>query len=174
MLQINWGARLKPYKYANCYSSVDGVDFKISEPTPFNRKWYSHKFKSAGLRYETGVSNKHGMLIWCHGPFPCGSFPDIKIFNKRLKQNLLRNERIIADDGYKGRCFVSKHALSEEGKRFHAEIRARHETVHKRLRQFGVLKQTYRHQVKDHHLAFFSVANIISITLQIGYPLFHV
>ncbi len=31
---------------------VDGTDFKIYEPAPFNPKWWSHKLNCAGLRYE--------------------------------------------------------------------------------------------------------------------------
>lgn len=87
---------------------------------------------------------------------------------------LLQNERIIADDGYKGKFFINKGKLSSEGKNFHRRIRARHEIVHKRFRHFGILKQTYRHSVQDHHLCFFAVANIVSVSLKHGYPLFRI
>lgn len=38
-----------------CKVTVDGTDFLINEPTPFNKKWCSHKFKHAALRYEIGI-----------------------------------------------------------------------------------------------------------------------
>ena len=36
--------------------SVDGRDFQIFEPEPFDTKWFSNKFKATGLRYETESS----------------------------------------------------------------------------------------------------------------------
>eukprot|EP00171_Calliarthron_tuberculosum_P023094 IDg23094t1 len=38
-----------------CRVSVDGTDCQIAEPRPFNRGWYSHKFKGPGVRYEVGI-----------------------------------------------------------------------------------------------------------------------
>jgi hypothetical protein len=34
---------------SKCHVSVDGTDFRIHEPSPFSPRWYSHKFKGAGL-----------------------------------------------------------------------------------------------------------------------------
>jgi hypothetical protein len=39
---------------------VDGTDFRINEPTDFSTKWFSHKFKGPGLRYEVAISIKGG------------------------------------------------------------------------------------------------------------------
>ena len=36
--------------------SVDGTDFLINEPKPFDNCWFSHKFRGPGLRYEVEVS----------------------------------------------------------------------------------------------------------------------
>ena len=42
----------------DCLVSVDGVDFEIEEPYPYerewSRRWFSPKFKGPGLRYEVG------------------------------------------------------------------------------------------------------------------------
>jgi hypothetical protein len=38
--------------------TVDGTDFRINEPTDFSTKWFSHKFKDPGLRYEVAISIK--------------------------------------------------------------------------------------------------------------------
>ena len=43
-----------------CKITVDGTDFRIQEPGPFNLKWYSHKLKWPGLHYEIGVCIKTG------------------------------------------------------------------------------------------------------------------
>jgi len=52
---------------------VHGMDFRISEPKPFNSKWYSHKFKGPGVRYNAGVFIQMGWIVWVNGPFLCGS-----------------------------------------------------------------------------------------------------
>ena len=57
----------------------DVTNFRIQEPTPFSKRWYSHKFKGPGLRYEIAVSIEDGDL-WTNGPFPAGQYPDLKVF----------------------------------------------------------------------------------------------
>ena len=59
-----------------CKITVDGTDFRIQEPSPFDPKWYSHKFRGPGLRYEIGVCIKTGWIVWVNGPFPAGAWPD--------------------------------------------------------------------------------------------------
>ena len=51
--------------------SINGTDCHVMEPQPFNEKWYSHKFKGPGIRYEVGVA-LNGPIVWIHGRFPCG------------------------------------------------------------------------------------------------------
>ena len=34
---------------------LDGTDFPIEEPSPFNPKWFSDKFHMAGLCYEISI-----------------------------------------------------------------------------------------------------------------------
>ena len=44
-----------------------------------------------------------GWIVWTNGPFPCGSFPDSKIFlQEGLKFELGENERVEVDNGYRG------------------------------------------------------------------------
>jgi hypothetical protein len=83
-------------------ATIDGVDFQIPEPIPFDSKWYSHNFVSPGLRYKIGVCIKTGKLVSFNGPFECGSWPDLKIFRSRLKGMLSVGEKVIADRGYHG------------------------------------------------------------------------
>jgi hypothetical protein len=47
---------------------VDGTDFKAQEPYPFNRKWMSHKYKGAALKYEVAISIFSGDIVWIYGP----------------------------------------------------------------------------------------------------------
>jgi hypothetical protein len=82
--------------------TVDGVDFPIEEPFPFDSGWCSHKFKAAGLRYEMAVCIQTGDIVWVNGPFKCGKWSDIKIFKTFLMQRLADGELVEADKGYRG------------------------------------------------------------------------
>jgi len=46
-----------------CFVSLDGTDFSIYEPTPFDAKWYSHKLNGPGLRYEIGICLRTGDIV---------------------------------------------------------------------------------------------------------------
>jgi hypothetical protein len=50
--------------------SVDGTDFEIFEPEPDDTKWFSHKFKGPGLRYEIVLSLEGCDILHANGPFP--------------------------------------------------------------------------------------------------------
>jgi hypothetical protein len=83
---------------------VDGIDFRIQEQRKngFNKNWYSHKYRKAGIRYEVATSINTGHIVWIHGPFPAGSCKDKTIYRIGLKPHLLPGEKVWADDGYRG------------------------------------------------------------------------
>lgn len=80
LFQVKWENRLNADKGKTCKVTVDGTDCQIFEPRPFSKQWYSHKFKKAGVRYEVAVCIQTGWIVWINGPYPCGAWPDIKIF----------------------------------------------------------------------------------------------
>ena len=47
-----------------------------------------------------------------------------------------------------------------------ARIRARHETVNRRLKMFGCLQQRYRHNIEDHATTMVAVVNIVNMKLK--------
>lgn len=149
--------------------SIDGTDCKIREPIPFNRKWYSHKFSSAGLRYEIGISIEQGHIVWVYGPFPCGDWPDVKIFRHRLKGLLHYGEQVVSDKGYPDQCCVSN---STSNQILFSRIRARHETVNRRFKEFRVIGSVFRNDLSLHGKCFHAVTNIVQLMLENGYPLF--
>lgn len=77
------------------FTSLDGVDFKIVEPKPSSRGWFSHKFRIAGLRYEIGLNIRTGYMVWVHGGVPCGLFPDLKLARQAFVIMLNEGERAI-------------------------------------------------------------------------------
>ena len=121
-----------------CYVSIDGTNCQIYEPQKFDQKWWSNKMNGLGVRYEIGISIDTGDIVWAHGPFPCGSNPDVSIFRKRLKLELSDGERVIADKGYTDdMCITPDTILSPIPNDLHSLFRARHETVNKELVQIS-------------------------------------
>lgn len=156
-------------------ASVDGTDFKIEEPQPFACKWFSHKFKGPGVRYEVSLSLEGCDIVYVNGPFPCG-VPDINIYRAGLKNQLREDELLIADKGYQGE---SQLLLSGEGTKLQTEaiklIRARHETLNSRLKNFGCLSSVWRHDLDKHWISFYSVIVITQLSLETrDTTLFHI
>ena len=46
LCQIKLDNRFKGSEHlrTNIYMAIDGIHFRISEPFPFSKKWFSHKF----------------------------------------------------------------------------------------------------------------------------------
>lgn len=179
LTQIKWGNRkskgAENYRY--CMVLVDGTDFEIYEPSPFNPGWYSHKFKGPGLRYEVALAISTGDIVHINGPFPCGNYPDITIFRQKLKRMLADGEMVEADRGYRGEYYhvrtpVDYHTEAE--KRSKEKIRARQETVNRRFKQFGALKQIFRHHIGVHRVVFESVVVLTQLSINNGDKLFQV
>ena len=154
----------------NCWISVDGTDFLIKEPSPFDSSYYSHKFKHADLRYKVCVDSD-GNIVWTNGPFPCGEWSDLKIFQLNLRNELGYFEKVVADNGYKDPKCLTPNKLTEECKRLGSLIRARHESLNGRFKNFSVLRQMFRHSRLLHAYCFHAVANATQIMLQTD-PLF--
>ena len=158
----------------------------IQEPFPYVRGtsniWFSQKFKGPGLRYEIGLVIKTGDIAWLQGPFPAGKHNDCTIFKNSLATFLEEQERVEADDGYRpadpGKCKSktghSTRLASEEQLEVKNRVRARHETVNKRIKQFASISGIFRHSLK-HHLDFVHAAVVITqIVIESGEPLFQV
>ena len=139
----------------------------IPEPILFDPKWVSHKFKGAGVRYEIGIAIGTGIICWVHGPFPCGEWPDIRIARDALIYMVDDNERMLADGGYSDaqQYFITPTGRHDFSDRQATVARAQHETVNTRFKNFGCLRQFYRHQRKDHCHFFRACALIVNLEL---------
>ena len=154
----------------SCVMTVDGTDCRIQEPSPFNSMWYSHKFRGPGLRYEIGVSISKGHIVWVNGPYPCGSYPDVKIFRDGLKKELLPGEVVLADRGYSDeRCVL---VAPGKDSRTSSLLRARHESLNCRIKSFKATSDVFRHSLSKHSSVFHAVSNICQISILEGSELF--
>ena len=150
---------------------MDGVDFKITEPQPFSSQWWSHKFNGPALRYEISVSIHSGKFSSIYGPYPPGPFPDLNIFRENLKRKLRANEKAVADRGYRDNKCITPINLFGMNPQLHSLIRARHETLNGRLKNFKILHGVFRHSRGKHRKVVMSCANILQFKLE-DEPLF--
>lgn len=162
---------------------MDGVHFRIWEPRKFpSTKWYSQKYKKAGLTYEIAVAIHHNQIVWVNGPFPAGE-NDKKMFDKPdgLRSKLKGNQVCIGDQGYKGDPdkVATRNSLDDgEVKDLKNRAKARQETVNSRLKDFGVLRNPFRtvgeKRLERHKACLEACLVIIQYELDNGGTLFKV
>jgi hypothetical protein len=146
----------------------------IGEPCPRNRKWKSPKFSGAALKHEVGISVFSGDVAWMNGPHRGGK-NDMTIFVERLREMLEEGEMIEADAGHKGHAgFIRSRDdhLREEERMEKSELRARHETVNRRFKSWGILKQQFRNDEKKHEFVFCAIALLTQLSIDNGGVLF--
>lgn len=173
-MKINWNDRfINRSSRQNAFISLDGVDFRICEPTPFDRKWYSFKHNGPGLRYEIGLNIATGQIVWAYGGKPCGEYPDLKLARELLIEMLEFNEKVVADKGYNDRNFFITPNTHPPYPQI-AVILARHETVNSRMKQWNCLSSRFRHPLHKHPACFHAVVNIVKLLCDNGEPLFDI
>jgi hypothetical protein len=168
IIKINFENRFHLDNGSKCKISVDGTDCPIREPSEFSGRWYSHKFRGAGLRYELGVCIQTGHIVWVNGPYPCGSFPDLKIARHKLIHQLLPGEMFVADRGYRdgGVHAMTPTGYNTPGERMKSIVRARHESVNGRLKKFKILSTPFRNKLDKHYMIFYLLTNAVQIEIE--------
>ena len=170
---IDWENRLiGAYPWNRCRVSVDGMDFRMREPRPFDPRWFSHKFNGPALRYEIAISISTGWIVWVMGPFPAGEWPDLRIVRESLNHELDAGEQYIADGGYYDgyQWAVTPRGLHEHVDRVRALVRARHENINGRFKQWRALCERWRHAPHKHGVMFRAIANVIQMGLRSDEP----
>ena len=117
--------------------TVDGTDFKTWEPKHprynIDTKYASHKFKSAGYRYEIVISMMTGKVVWVYGPHRGGEH-DLVILRKKLYQMFRIGQSYICDKAYGSErinesCLLTPNTLdAQEVAKLKAIACCRHET----------------------------------------------
>ena len=153
-----------------CFMMVDGTNFKIQEPIPFDPKWCSHKFKGPGVRYEIGICIKTSYIVCINGPYPAGEYSDRKIASLFLDHAIETWERYIADGGYADilAARVTPTGLHNYSDTILAQARAQHETINRLFKRFNCLNECYRHTQKEHYMWFAPSALIAQLDIENG------
>jgi len=122
------------------------------------------------------VSIYSGEIVWINGPFPCGAWPDVKIYRQGLNELLkLTGEKAETDLGYRGEPATVNHPDAYNADHYEKQcVRSRHETVNRRFKQFNVLGRTFRHDKDKHKEVFTAVAVITQLSIRVDSPLFQV
>ena len=106
-----------------------------------------------------------------NGPFSCGSYSDLRIFRKNLRLLLIPGELVVADGTYKGnRC---KNRGSAASNCLYGIMRARYDTCNKRIKEFDILGQRFRHNITKHGACNRAVAKMSQLMIRNGHPLFY-
>jgi hypothetical protein len=132
---------------------------RIPEPSLFDTRWCSHKFKGPGLRYKIAVCIRTGKIVSYNGSF---------------KGMLTVGEKVVADNGYKGEVLTPNDYIKDVHKKAMSNVRARQETINRRLKRWGILKQEFRSKLAKHHIAVRSVLVLEEIAIENGHPPFQV
>ena len=119
------------------------------------------QIQRAGLRYELAVYIATGWIVGYNGPFECGSWPDLRISRSRLKRMLRRHEKVVAPDNAR-----------DEAQGEMNTVRARHETVNGRMKDWKSMSTRFRLDKDKHHIVFRAVAVIEQIKIMNGRPPF--
>ena len=117
-----------------------------------------------------------GDIVWVNGPFACGLWSDWKIFSEGgLRSYLEEGERVEADDGYEHgdpEFVKTRSGVFHNNNDVRNRVRARHETVNKRLKQFGALSSIFRHNISKHAVVFDTAVVLTQISFNRGEKLF--
>jgi len=172
--QLQWENRFLGANGSRCLIAVDGTDFIVQEPHPFEPGWCSHKFHHAGVRHEVGISIQSGDIVWLNGPFPCGAFADQVIaLQEGLEDAMEPGERHLADGVHQWLPHSeTPNGLNNCDQHVKKVARARHETVNGRFKNCGALRQLHRHDRCKHGLVMSAIVNITQIELEEESPLF--
>ena len=177
------------------YLPVDMVHMICHEfrCTP-NSMWWSHKSNGAAVAYELVTDPVKGKIVWINGPEP-PSTPDIEFLRggKARKKNewkrsalyfhIPNNVKLVGDSAYAGqpdKVTTTNDQHSRATKNFFARIKSLNETVFNRMKNFKILRESFRHgtgtldKLKKHKMAAEAVAVLVEYDIEYEKPLFEV
>lgn len=77
--------------------------------------------------YEIAESDHDGNIVWVYGPFPCGFWPDLRIFKFKIENELQNGMKVVVDRGRHHESCITSDGVSGLEKHSHCRIHDRHE-----------------------------------------------
>jgi hypothetical protein len=115
-----------------------------------------------------------GWIVHINGPYPSGEWHDLIVARDELCYKLadseFEDEMAVADSGYNDgfNFFETPTGHHNEDQTMKALARARHETVNRRFKQWGVLGQRFRGKPEYHSKFFYAVANLTQFLISLN------
>jgi hypothetical protein len=151
------------------FTDADGVDCRTTKQGKSRKAFHGYKFKTSGLRYTVATSIFEADIVHIDGPHPPGDWNDLQTFREYLKPWLDPGERIVAEDPA---TIIAANGIRgpepEEFKTIRKYLRNRHETCNSRLKQFGILSGTFRHDILKHGACFRACAVLTQLSFEFG------
>ncbi|KAL7577483.1 hypothetical protein ACA910_004764 [Epithemia clementina (nom. ined.)] len=170
---IAWENRKLGDQARNCLANYNGIDCPTTKQGPSGKAFYSHKFKSSGLRYGVASSIVGDNIVHVDGPQPPGDWNDFTCFRKYLKPKLEPGEKVEADDRYLGEDpgkIVAPGGIrfmeTEATKNAQRRLRSCHETINERLKQFQILSECFCQNILKHGDVFRACAVLSQLSFQ--------
>jgi hypothetical protein len=159
-------------------ATVDGTHCQILEQRQEpDKRWFSHKFDGPGVAYEIATHLTDNKIVWVNGPFKAGK-KDLSIFKEPNGLNTVvpPNMMLLGDRGYRGvKCISTPNEFdSDDVNTFKRRARSRQETVNRRIKQFRITSDRFRHPLEKHKIVFEAVCTIVQYILELESPLFDV
>jgi hypothetical protein len=162
-------------------STFDSVHIRVQERAHAtlyrDPSIYSSKFNAAGLSYQLGLSIRSPNLIHVAGPFDASTH-DANIFRQSGVLDLMPTGKLgLGDSHYSGMHEVIRTKNPNDCKElatFKSRALARHETFNKRIKDFGCLHQTYRHDLAKHKMLFEACCVVTQYQMDTDSPIFDV
>ena len=154
--------------------AVDVTRVHIPRPPVNKHQYFSAKDKFHALKYEiaTSIQTNQQAILWIYGPIK-GSVSDLKIFQQKLKKEMGKNEKMIADKGYIGEDKLLtaskeiKHSLKNKQQTdFETNlnsIRQDIERVNKRIKIFNAMGGKYRGDFDMHKVCAEVIVKMLNI-----------
>ena len=98
------------------------------------------------------------------------------VAHESLHFALGQNEHYIADKGYRP-CRPRAQTPTGLGRptdKNQSALRARHENVNRRLKEFAILNTMFRHDINKHYIVFHAVANLTNMKLKTESPMYDI
>jgi DDE superfamily endonuclease len=159
------------------FATIDGTHCRISEPrgNP-SAKHFSHKFKGPGVAYEIVIHVRSQKILWVSGPYQAG-MPDVEMPRQPdgILTKIPAGKKIIADKAYRGEANKLSTPNPHDSavvSAYKGRARARHETVNKRIKDYQIAQQRFRHCIEKHKVAFEAVCILVQYDLENNNPLF--
>lgn len=167
---------------------MDATELQIQQPPTKKARLDAYGRKGHyAYKYQAWVRFPDGKIVGLYGPF-LSTESDFSIYKKTIPQQLLPGEVVMGDKGYQGDPLHAltpfKRPRKRKGQpvrpllgfqlRFNRLLRARRahiERVFRRMKQFQILKRTWRHPLEKHPTVMAAIGKLVNEDLKVA-PLF--